>query len=215
MAAITVDELDLTGPAMPTRLEPGAEAFQSPRNSSLVKKAVFVDDLQMQKTEAGKRNLRRKMRKGRRTWGNHSLFGDLEFDDEEEEVEPSDASNSGGVCSGCVGNVDNWCTDHNEKCWRGLKHCWFFIVFAFSWLWTSITRVALFVDVFVTTVMFLRCPTRPQFVFRESAFDVFVRVLNVQFNSSTSLVRLLALEDAWCTFFFLLTSTVDFLKLGL
>eukprot|EP00475_Leptophrys_vorax_P005324 TRINITY_DN13231_c0_g1_i2.p1 TRINITY_DN13231_c0_g1~~TRINITY_DN13231_c0_g1_i2.p1 ORF type:complete len:259 (-),score=46.49 TRINITY_DN13231_c0_g1_i2:338-1114(-) len=130
-------------------------------------------------------------KKARRTWGNHSFFGDLEDEDgslwadssRKASMSPgASSSHSKGcgvcaACSRCMGSTDKWCIDHNEACWRALKHCWFFVVLVGSFLWTSIARIALFIDIFITTGMYLRCPLEPRWSFQDASLDIFIQCL--------------------------------------
>eukprot|EP00475_Leptophrys_vorax_P034852 TRINITY_DN5679_c0_g1_i4.p1 TRINITY_DN5679_c0_g1~~TRINITY_DN5679_c0_g1_i4.p1 ORF type:complete len:315 (-),score=64.04 TRINITY_DN5679_c0_g1_i4:60-974(-) len=149
-----------------------------PEPSRLSQSGQFrLDDL----TTANRRSSKRNFRKGRRTWGNHSLFGDFEIDTN---LDDNAHGGGGGAAhddlvqenqscwSKCPVQTDGWCTEHNERCWRGLKHCLFFVVFAVSFMWTSIAKLALIVDVFATTLLFFRCSTYLSFQFDRSAFDV-------------------------------------------
>jgi hypothetical protein len=77
-------------------------------------------------------------------------------------------------CTNCAGDIDAWCTNHHEHFWRIIKHCWFFVLLAISFLWTSFPRIIVMFDVVVTASIFLKCPSSPGLNFDQIAFDVLV-----------------------------------------
>lgn len=70
--------------------------------------------------------------------------------------------------------MDQCCNKKNERCWRGLKHCAFFVLLAFSFIWSSIARIVLIIDMIVTTILFLRCPNNLDMSFQDSSLDIVV-----------------------------------------